>query len=332
MSRIGVALLGLGRVGTALLRALSNGMAKGVWHEKVGGYRVDDIEITDVYDVDAAKVGRRLSELVPEYAGELRVREGVLLERLPYLPRVVSGSADEEAFAARLASSGATIAVNLITSGAPSSSRFYCLSSLKGGLCFVNATPARLASDARLAEEYRRRGLVIAGDDLLSQLGATALHRALISLLARRGLRVLRSYELDVGGGLDAMASLFDEVKEAKRSIIRESLRRELPYSFQTAAGTVEYVEFLGSRRVSYIYLEGEAPLGTVFKVDVTLRSEDPANAVNVLLDVIRAVAYSKNRGEAGAVPEICAYGFKLAPSELSLLEAQDAFERKFCG
>jgi len=331
LAKIGLALLGLGRVGRALVGLLARRPLEGLWHDTVGGYRLEDIELRAVYDVDPEKVGRPLSELVPGYQGELRVERGVLLERLPFLEAPVTPRPDEEAFAGRLRASGAHMALNLITSGAPESARFYCLSSLRAGLSFINAAPVRLAADPQLAGEFGRRGLIIAGDDLLSQLGATALHRALIWLLAKRGLRVLRSYELDVGGGMDARASLLDEVKEAKRSIIRESLRRELPYPFQTAAGTVEYVEFLGERRVSYIYLEGEAPLGTVFRIDVTLKSEDPANAVNVLVDVIRAVARAKEMGERGAVPEICAYGFKLPPEGPSLLEAQERFEAKYC-
>jgi len=93
---------------------------------------------------------------------------------------------------------------------------------------------------------------------------------------------------------------------------------------------TTEYVDFLGDRRVSYIYVEGKCAMGSHFKLDITLQSFDPPNAVNVLLDVVRVLQTAKERGAYGTPLEVCSYGFKAPPRPMPLEEAEATFMRKY--
>ena len=332
MGSIRIALLGAGMAGLSLLEALSlkEGF-KGLWHEKVGGYRVQDLEVAAVYDVDASKVGKPLKELSKSLEGlEGEVRPGLHLdEPLPGLTLAENLRSSED-LADEWRNLRVDVAVNLITSGGFRSSEAYAEAALKAGVCFLNATPTRIASTPTMDEAFKRKKLTLAGDDLMSQLGGTALHRGLIRFLSRRGLKIVKSYELDVGGGLDTLATLKSEVKEAKRSLIGEALKAELAHAFPSIAGTIDYVGFLGGRRVSYIYVEGEGALGSQFKLDLTLQSLDPPNAVNILLDVVRALKAARDKGEYGALPEVCAYGFKAPPKPMRLEEAEEAFTKRY--
>ncbi|MHC1589627.1 MAG: hypothetical protein ACXQTQ_01525 [Candidatus Hecatellaceae archaeon] len=333
MGSIRIALLGVGMAGLSLLEALSfKGSFEGLWHRKVGKYGVEDLELAAVYDVDASKVGKPLSEISEALKGfnDVKVEAGLHLdEPTPGLSMAENLRSLEE-IAGEWQSLKVDVAVNLITSGGFRSSQAYAEAALKAGVCFLNATPTRIASSPPTAEAFRKAELTLAGDDLMSQLGGTALHRGLIRFLSKRGLTVVKSYELDVGGGLDTLATIKANVKEAKRSLVGEALKAELAYAFPTMAGTTDYVDFLGRRRVSYIYMEGKGALGSSFRLDVTLQSVDPPNAVNILLDVIRALQAARERGEYGAPMEVCAYGFKLPPKPLPLEEAEVAFAEKY--
>jgi myo-inositol-1-phosphate synthase len=331
--KIRLAIVGCGRAAASFVRSIySESEVEGIWHPLVGNFRVSQLEVVACHDIDRRKVGRPLAELAGLGASrpDLMVLPGLLRDEPPPGVEPAQELVGPEALAEGWAQHRVDVVVNLITSGGVRSSRAYAEAALRAGASFVNATPARIASDPAISESFRAAGLVVVGDDLMSQLGGTSLHRGLIDFLSRRGVRVLRSYELDVGGGLDTLATLRDDVKELKRSFVREALRAELPYPFQTAAGTMDYVEFLQERRVSYIYLEGRGPLGSEFKIDVTLRSLDPANAVNILLDVTRAVHYARLQGRYGAPLDICAYGFKAPPTPLPIREADALFTANY--
>jgi len=171
---------------------------------------------------------------------------------------------------------------------------------------------------------------VVAGDDLLSQLGGTALHKGLLSFLSRRGIRVEKSYQLDVGGGTETLNTIDEHVKNAKRSDQKGAISVEVPYEFQTVAGTTDYVEYMGNRRSSYLWIVSEGFLGSEFKIDICLKTDDGANAGNILLDLIRAVKAARDRGLLGAHEAICSYGFKRPPSQLRLEDAYRRFREEF--
>ena len=73
------------------------------------------------------------------------------------------------------------------------------------------------------------------GDDIKAQLGATILHRALVDLFRKRGVKVVRTYQLNTGGNTDflnmlnrtRLASKKTSKTEAVQSVIGERLADE---------------------------------------------------------------------------------------------------------
>jgi myo-inositol-1-phosphate synthase len=104
----------------------------------------------------------------------------------------------------------------------------------------------------------------------------------------------------------------------------------EVPYKFETIAGTTDFVDYMGNDRTSYFWVEGDSFLGSEITVDVYLRSSDGANAGNILFDVLRATFASERTRKLKGVEEICAYGFKSPPRKEHFEEAYGRFVKAF--
>ena len=312
---------------------------EGVWHKRVGGYDVRDIEIVAAFDIDKRKNGVDLSQAIfqkPNVTPKLEdiaqsgiiVKAGIMKDEVP---RHLEGSVESvNSIAKELKESGSSVALNLIPSGMPKTSLAYANECLKTGVSLINATPAKLATNTSLGKRFRSAKLVIAGDDLMSQFGATAFHKGILDFINSRGIRVDKSYQLDVGGGNETLNTISEEIKLAKRDIKTESIAAEIPYKFATVAGTTDYVDYMGNNRTSYFWISGRGFFDSEVKIDVYLRTNDGANSANVLFDVVRAVSQSLRKKEYGAVPEICDFGFKRLPKPVLLHDAHKEFMKKF--
>ncbi|MDW8274926.1 MAG: hypothetical protein RMJ59_00915 [Candidatus Nitrosocaldus sp.] len=344
-SRIRVALIGVGNVACTLLQGMeyyrkmgsNDGPArKGLWHERVGNYTIDDIDVVCAFDVDANKVGRSIHELLARDGSgigayrDLEVRAGMMMDRPPehWHMDVVTSTVDE--FTSALRQYNPDVVLNLISSSLDGSSLAYAESALRAGASFINATPSSLQSNHALASAFRGKNLLLVGDDLMSQFGGTVFHKGILQLLHRRGMTIGSSYQLDVGGSRDTRNTMVEEVRARKRSIKTASINAEVPYEFGMTAGTTEYVEFMGDDRISYYWFYAEGFMGSPVRIDIMMRSNDGANACNVLLDVIRAVKHARDRGDPGLADIISAYGFKSPPNVMGVMEAQQEFERVF--
>ncbi|KYH38258.1 MAG: putative inositol 1-phosphate synthase, partial [Candidatus Bathyarchaeota archaeon B23] len=239
MGSIKVAIAGVGNCCSALVQGVYYYREKepvGLLHREIGGYGIKDIEFVAAFDIDGRKVGRDLSEAIFSEVNEapkfvevphlgVEVRRGPVLDGVSTLTKelIPLSQEGEVDVAEELRRSGAEILVNLVSGGAEEASRFYAEAALRAGCAFLNATPATIASDPSLGERFRAAGLPLVGDDLLDQVGATALHMALLEFLHMRGVRVEESFQLDVGGGMEALNTLA-RVREAKRRIKTEAV------------------------------------------------------------------------------------------------------------
>jgi len=342
--RLGIA--GVGNSTSTLVQGIrhySGGKsAAGLWHPSVGGLAVKDIEVVAAFDVDSRKVGLDLSEAifakpnvarryldVPELGVE--VRPGISKGDVPpHLSKERLSLSTTEHLSKTLATSGATILVNLISSGTERSSLEYAKAALEAGCSFVNCTPNLLASRAALSRRFAESRLCLAGDDLMSQFGGTIFHKGLLNLMVRRGIKISQSYQLDVGGGSETFNTIDEEIKVAKRRLKTSAVAQEVPYQFESVAGTTDFVDYLGNDRTSYFWFDGGGFMGSRIGVDVYLRSSDGANAGNVLLDVVRALSAAGRSGHYGAIQEVCAYGFKSPPKRVNFDEAYSKFRAEF--
>lgn len=345
MSKINVALVGVGNCASALVqglqyynKCLTEAECIGLRNPSLGGYQLRDVQIVAAFDVNGRKVGRDLADAIfalPNNAPRLAevppsnvtVHKGPALDGLgESTGKIVQMSGQPDANVAMvLKQSEAEIVLNLLPSGAVKASKWYAEQALISGCAFVNATPNFLASDQACAEQFEMAGLPIAGDDLVDQVGATTLHKTLLKLLSADGVRITETYQLDVGGGTESLDTL-ERTRDMKRAIKTRSVEAALPYHAAVVAGSTDYVDFLENRRDSYFWIRGVHFCSVPVQIDLKLSTVDGPNAGSVLLDVIRAMKIALERGVRGAVLPVCAYGFKHPPQQTSLEDAEKSF------
>jgi myo-inositol-1-phosphate synthase len=344
MPKINVAIVGVGNCASALVQGLqyySRSTRKdsiGLRNLLLGGFHPKDIKMVAAFDVDSRKVGKDLSEAVfapPNIAPKLVEipRSGTVVHRGKTLDgvgeytknviKVDKGS--EENAKEILKESGAEILLDLLPSGATKASKWYAEQALAAGCAFVNATPNFIASDSTWAKRFERAKLPLAGDDLVNQVGATALHKTLLQLLSMNGVHITETYQLDVGGGTESLDTL-ERTKEVKRAVKTKSVESALPYKAEVVAGSTDYVDFLQNRRDSYFWIRGVHFCNVPMQIDLKLSTVDAPNAGSVLIDVIRATKIALDKRMKGAVQPICAYAFKHPPRQMPLETAEKMF------
>lgn len=345
MSKIKIAIVGVGNCASALVQGLYYyGKAQtkeetlGLRYLSLGGFRPQDIQIVAAFDVDQRKVGQDLSEAIfanPNTAPKvvdvpwqnLIVQKGPVLDGVSQALREVVKVSDatEVDVSEELRQSDAEIVINLLPSGAVKASQWYADQAIKAGCAFVNATPTYIASDVLWARKFEDATLPVVGDDLIDQVGATTLHKILLKLLSQHGVRIIETYQLDVGGGTESLDTL-ERTRKVKRVMKTRSVSSALSYEAEVVAGSTDYVDFLKNRRDSYFWIKGVYFCNTPMQIDLKLSTVDAPNAGSTLFDVIRAVKIALQRGIKGAVLSISAYAFKHPPQLVPLEVAEKMF------
>jgi len=347
MAKVKVALIGVGNCSSSLLQGIQyySKLQKpedciGLRNPVLAGISPKDIEVVAAFDVDDRKVALDLAEAIfakPNNAPKVcdvpksgvKVTKGPLLDGVGESTKaLVSISNVADANVAKvLRASSVEMMLNLLPSGATKASEFYAEQALAAGCAFVNATPNFIASDPTWAKKFEAAKLPLVGDDLVDQVGSTALHKTLLKLLSDNGVRINETYQLDVGGGTESVDTM-DRTRDTKRTIKTESVATAIPYKAEIVAGSTDYVDFLQNKRDSYFWISGEYFCNTPMKIDLKFQTVDAPNAGSVLFDVIRAVKLALIKKQKGALEPICAYGFKRPPKMVSLEEAEKQFKK----
>jgi myo-inositol-1-phosphate synthase len=343
LQKIKVALIGVGNCASAFLQGLHyysmfTKNPTGLRNPKLGGYTPSDIQITAAFDIDNRKVGKDLAEAIfapPNNAPRVTdlPTTGITVQKGPTLDGVgkstqniiqISNQPDTNV-AETLKQTGTEIIVNLLPSGATTASTWYAEQAIAAHCAFINATPNFIASDTTWAKRYEQAELPLAGDDLVDQVGSTALHKTLLNLLSMNGVKITETYQLDVGGGTESLDTL-DRARETKRKIKTQAVASALPYKTEIVAGTTDYVDFLQNNRDSYFWISGTYFCNAPMHIDLKFSTVDAPNAGSVLFDVIRATKIALNKKLKGAINPISAYAFKRPPQMLSLETAEKTF------
>ena len=347
LSKIKVALVGVGNCASAFVQGLHYYSNREKEEECIGlrnlfleCFHPRDIQIVAAFDIDGRKVGKDLSEaifappnntlkLVDVTQTSVMVHKGPVLDGVGECAKeiVQVSNLPEADVADTLKESEVEIVVNLLPSGAVKASQWYAEQALSAGCAFVNATPVFIASDAAWAKRFEEAELPLVGDDLIDQVGATTLHKTLLKLLSMHGVRITKTYQLDVGGGTESLDTL-ERTRDVKRIVKTKSVEAALPYKADVVAGSTDYVDFLQNRRDSYFWIKGLYFCKVPMQIDLRLSTVDAPNAGSVLFDVIRAVKIALNRKMKGAILPICAYAFKHPPQLMPIETA----EKKFVG
>lgn len=337
MVRVGI--VGVGNVASMFVQSVefyrrSPGETGGLIHTNIGGYRVGDIRVVYAVDVSRYKVGRDLSEAIfarPNLVPRLvEVPEtGVVVRMGRVLDGVAEHMAEEfapsderqptlEELVDEVRSYSVDVLVNLLPVGSREATRFYAEVAARAGIAFVNAIPEFVASDPRYPRMFEESGGLVLGDDIKGQIGSTAVHRALASLVAMRGGEVLESYQLNVGGNTDFKNMLDQRRLDSKRVSKTEAVATTQP-SPETAverifAGPSGYIPFLGNTKVSYIYIKARGFVGLPVVMDLKLTVDDKAMASAVLVDVVRLAKALAERGVRGSPGWASSFYFKHPP------------------
>ena len=344
MGKVKVALLGVGNCASAVVQGVyyykhvdDEREVPGLLHPRLGKYHIGDIEFVAAFDVSTEKIGKDLSEAIFAYPNitkrfaevpklGVEVRPGPVLDGVaPHMIDVFKPhnlDVGLDVVVDELKNSGADVVVNLLPVGSEVATRFYAEASARARSSFVNGIPVFIASDP---EEYwpRRYGearVPLLGDDIKGQFGATILHTALVSLLRDRGVKVLETYQLNIGGNTDFLNMTVEERLKSKRisktravtSIISEG--RDLEEEGRVRIGPSDFVPFLGNTKVCYIYVKGLSFADFTVELDVKLKVDDKSMFAGAMIDAIRLAKIAMDRGLCGPVPEACAYYFKHPP------------------
>ena len=344
MAKIKVALAGVGNCASALVQGLqyysSRGPDKGLTYWRIGKYTPEDVEFVAAFDVSSKKVGKDLSQAIFEAPNNtlkiadvpglgVQVKKGPVLDGIgTYLKDVVPVRKGREAdVVEELDRSGAEILVNYLPVGSTLATKRYAEASLEAGAAFVNAIPVFIASDATWARRFSKAKLPVAGDDVMSQVGATVLHKTLVKMAVDRGVHVDETYQLNIGGDTDFLNMLEESRLRDKRESKTSAVRAMSPYEVPTRIGPSDYVPFLDNDKVCYIWLRGRYFGGTPVRVDVKLHVVDAYDSGGVMVDAIRGTRIALDRGTAGQLTSLSAFCFKHPPVQMPYPQAKESFE-----
>jgi myo-inositol-1-phosphate synthase len=304
IEQVKVAVIGVGNNVSALVQGIAlhraTGSLVGIRRPVLDGLGVGDIDFVAAFATSPEKIGKDLTEAIflppnnfPRIAGQLPP-SGVTV------CRGLTDATGVERVAAELA--GAEVVLYAAPSGRPETARAYAEAALRAGAAFINTTSDAVARDPQWLDRFAAAGLPLLGDDLASQFGTSAVHHALLRLLEERGLTLVSSYQVNLGGTED-----FRNLVENSNTKLQSKLNALNAH--EAAAGRVQvaplgYLSHLESHKVAHINIEAQAWGETSVSLDLKLKVHDPSGAAGVTIDLIRMAANAVRQGRAGYLAE----------------------------
>jgi len=353
--KVKVAIAGVGNCASALLQGISfygnsyinenkeisdvNDTPEGLIAYSLGGIRPGDIEFVAAFDVVESKVGCDLADAIfANPNNTIKISDvpstGIKVQKAKVLDgigrrlneRVKISDSPAADVSKLLRESGAEILINYLPVGSREATQYYVEQCLDAGVSFINAIPVFIASTPKWQKAFADKNLICAGDDVMSQLGATVLHKTLVKLFVDRGVRVDETYQLNVGGDMDFYNMLDEERLEDKRISKTSAVAAMVPYEVPMRIGPSDFVGFLANDKVCYISLRGRYFGKVPVEVDVKLKVVDAYNSAGVMIDAIRGTKMAIDRGITGQLDSVSAYCFKHPPVQKPYLEAKNSF------
>jgi myo-inositol-1-phosphate synthase len=351
MGSVRVAIVGVGNCASSLVQGVEyykdadpGSPVPGLMHVQFGPYHVRDVEFVAAFDVDAKKVGRDLAEAIGASENNtikicdvpptgITVQRGPTLDGLgQYYRELITESDDPPADVVQaLRDARADVLVSYLPVGSEQADRYYAQCALDAGVAFVNALPVFIASDPQWAAKFTEAGVPIIGDDIKSQVGATITHRVLAKLFEDRGVELLRTYQLNVGGNMDFMNMLERTRLQSKKVSKTQSVTSQIPHEMDKGTvhiGPSDHVPWLDDRKLAFVRLEGRAfgdvPLSLEYKLEVW----DSPNSAGVIIDAVRAAKIALDRGIGGPLLSPASYFMKSPPEQYDDDTAYEAVEK----
>jgi myo-inositol-1-phosphate synthase len=345
--KVRIGIVGVGNCANSLVQGLtyyreakSNEPVPGLMNANVGGYHVGDIELSAAFEVNAEKVGKDLADAIwatPNNTHRfadvaptgVTVLRGRTLDGIgQYLRDEIELSDEEEAdVTAALTRSGTDVLVSYLPVGSQNATEWYAERALEAGCGFINCIPVFIASDPKWRARFEGAGLPIIGDDIKSQVGATIVHRILVNLFRERGVRLDRTYQLNVGGNADFKNMLERERLKSKKISKTQAVTSQFDVPLEADnvhVGPSDHVPWLTDRKVAFIRLEGTAFGGVPLTAELKLDVWDSPNSAGVVIDAVRCAKLAMDRGIGGALIGPSSYFMKSPPRQFTDDEARD--------
>ncbi|MFZ0385469.1 MAG: inositol-3-phosphate synthase [Solirubrobacteraceae bacterium] len=300
----------------------------GLMHVDLGGYHVRDIEFSAAFDIDADKVGKPLHEAI--FAGQnntlkfdaevpdlgVEVMRGMTHDGLgKYLSEKITKAPGPTADIVEVLKATRTdVVVSYLPVGSEQATKWYVEQILEAGCGFVNCIPVFIAREDYWSNRFIKAGLPVVGDDIKSQVGATIVHRGLARLFHDRGVKLLRTSQLNVGGNMDFYNMLERERLESKKisktNAVTSIMGHELPAD-DVHVGPSDYVPWLTDRKWAHIRLEGQAFGDVPLTAELKLEVWDSPNSAGIVIDAVRCCKLALNNGLAGQLDGPSSYLMK---------------------
>jgi myo-inositol-1-phosphate synthase len=334
--KVRVAIIGVGNCASAFVQGVHHYKdadpeqpVPGLMHVDLGGYHVRDIEFTAAFDIDADKVGKDLGEAiwsgqnntmrftdkVPEKLG-VKVHRGMTHDGLgKYLKQKIEKAPGETAdIVGILKETKTDVVVSYLPVGSEQATKWYVEQVLEAGCGFVNCIPVFIASEKYWNDRFAKKKLPIVGDDIKSQVGATIVHRTLARLFHERGVKMLRTSQLNVGGNMDFYNMLERERLESKKisktQAVTSIMGHKLPED-DVYIGPSDYVPWLTDRKWAHIRVEGQAFGDVPLNVEMKLEVWDSPNSAGIVIDAVRCCKLALNNGIGGQLDGPSSYLMK---------------------
>jgi myo-inositol-1-phosphate synthase len=351
--KVRVAIIGVGNCASSFVQGVQyykdadpNEQVPGLMHVDLGGYHVRDIEFTAAFDIDADKVGKDLSEAI--FAGQnntlkfvdgdmprldVPVHRGMTHDGLgKYLKQRITKAPGETADIVQILKDTRTdVVVSYLPVGSEQATKWYVEQILEAGCGFVNCIPVFIAREDYWNRRFAKAGLPVVGDDIKSQVGATIVHRTLARLFADRGVKMLRTSQLNVGGNMDFFNMLERERLESKKisktNAVTSIMDHELPAD-DVYIGPSDYVPWLTDRKWAHIRVEGQAFGDVPLNVEMKLEVWDSPNSAGIVTDAVRCCKLALNQGIGGQLDGPSSYLMKSPMNQRPDHLAREATER----
>ncbi len=343
--KIKVAIVGVGNCAKSFYEGVSfysdNPQEKiGLMHFKIGGYSVSDIEVVAAFDIDERKVGKPLHEAInAEPNHTIKITDPhpskVIVKRGPTYDSVTEEAREYYIHesnlkpvdvAKELKESGAEVVINYLPTGSDQAASVYAEAALEAGCSFINCMPAHLARDPKWQKRFIKKGLVLIGDDIKSQLGATIVNRVCLELLKSRGFLITHSDQTNIGGNADFLnLHLRPHSKEESK---KASLNSILSKDDAVPVARLVYAKKNFDHKRTSIYITGEMFGGISASVHALIDDEDSPNSAGIVVDAVRAARVLKETGKIEHTPEISAYLMKAPSVQLPEADAYEKFQK----
>lgn len=349
--KVRVAIIGTGNCASSFVQGIQyykdadpKQQVPGLMHVNLGGYHVHDIEFSAAFDIDIEKVGKDLSEAI--FSGQnntlrfadhvpnlgVKVERGMTHDGLgKYLKQKITKAPGPTAdIVSILRETKTDVVVSYLPVGSEQATKWYVEQILEAGCGMVNCIPVFIAGTDYWSNRFVKAGLPIIGDDIKSQVGATIVHRTLARLFHERGVKLVKTSQLNVGGNMDFYNMLERERLESKKisktQAVTSIMGVELP-SDDVYIGPSDYVPWLLDRKWAHIRLEGEAYGRAPMSIESKLEVWDSPNSAGVVTDAVRCVKLAMNNGLSGQLDGPSSYLMKSPKNQRPDDEAREAIE-----